>query len=366
MPTSPDTGKRVVWWSRGGRDYSRDRNVRQQLRELDWRIEDFRPRLSRFGHLEAWMRRMATPDLVWVPCFRQRDMAAAGEWCRRAGAPLVFDPLISAYDKQVHEKRQLAADSRDAKRLLTWERGLFAAADVVVADTTCHAEYFHDQFGVPRNRLVVIPVGADDELFSPQASRVFARPLRVLFYGSFIGLQGPEVIVEAARQTPSVHWTLLGDGPLNVRCRELAAGHANIEFVPWVPYETLPLWIGGADVLLGVFGESDKAGRVIPNKVFQPLACGRPVITRTSDAYPEAVAKSSPSETGVFWVEPGSPQRLSEAVLKIDSQPEKLPGLCIAARMTYERHFRAEVLRQALEQTLELADRNRPQRRRAA
>ena len=151
----------------------------------------------------------------------------------------------------------------------------------MIADTSPHADYFHKTFDVPRQRIVVIPVGAEESHFQPQPQRAPDETVHVMFYGSFIGLQGPEVIARAASRLPEVRWTFLGDGFLKSACVELAGQAEHVEFVPWVPYDELPRRIASADVLLGVFGTSDKAGRVIPNKVYQSLACGRPVLTRT-------------------------------------------------------------------------------------
>ena len=103
--------------------------IRACLRQTGHEIVDFRPRTHWFADWEALLKRVATPDLVWVPCFRQRDVLAAARWARRKGVPLVFDPLISAWDKRVLEFGKVSAASSAAHRLLEQERRQFAAAD---------------------------------------------------------------------------------------------------------------------------------------------------------------------------------------------------------------------------------------------
>ena len=309
----------VLWWGRFDPGYSRNRIVRKLLPALGWNIVDFHPRFSTLGDLEARLKRIGRPDLVWVPCFRQRDFAAASRWARRHGVPLLFDPLISAYDKQIFERKKYAPQSRQARRLLQWERALFQRADILLADTEAHADYFSEAFDVPADRVKVVYVGAEAPLFhpAPMPEHADGSPLEALFYGSFIELQAPQIIVEAARvyAGPPVRWALLGKGPLRAECERLARGLDHVHFEDPVPYEALPARIHKADILLGVFDAGAKAGRVIPNKVFQALACGRPVITRQSAAYPPLTADGT--DAGLHWVEPGNPGDLAKAVAQL-------------------------------------------------
>lgn len=343
--------KTVLWWGRFDPDYSRNRVVRRLLADLGWRIADFHPTFGPLGDVEAALRRIPPPKLVWVPCFRQRDAAAAARWARRHKVPLLFDPLISAWDKQVFERGKFDETSPRAQALLARERRLFAAADLVLADTDAHREFFIDRFGLAGSRVAVVPVGAEETLFGPSPPRDLAgRPVEVLFFGSFIGLQGPQTIIEAARLYAGqpVAWHLLGAGPLLAECRERAAGLSTVIFEPWLPYELLPARIGRADILLGVFGASRKAGRVIPNKVFQALACGRPVITRTSPVYPPAMKGSE----GIAFIPPDDPQALASTVADWAKAADRLAARGDAAEGIYRRCFGYDAIREKLRQAM--------------
>lgn len=344
----------VLWWGRFDPEYSRNRILRKLFGDLGWQVRDFQPRLSGVADWEARLYRLPKPDLVWVPCFRQRDLAAASRWAKSHAIPLIFDPLISAYDKQVDERGKLNANSRRAQRLLGWEQALFQRANKVIADTPAHADYFAQVLGVPWESLAVVYVGAEEALFRPSQWVPDAKdkPLEVLFYGSFIPLQAPQIAIEAAQlyQGPPVKWTFLGQGPLRSLCEEKAKGMSNVTFEAWIPYDKLPARIHQADILLGVFGSTPKAGRVIPNKVFQSLACGRPVITRSANAYPDDLLAAG--NGGLVWVPAGDAQSVADHVASMVTHPDKLRILSEAAAKTSRQYFSESVVRHQLNEAL--------------
>lgn len=344
----------VLWWGRFDPGYSRNRILRKLFGDLGWQVRDFHPRFSGVADWEARLFRLPKPDLVWVPCFRQRDLAAASRWAKSHGVPLVFDPLISAYDKQVDERGKLDAGSSRAQRLLAWERALLQRADKLVADTPAHADYFSQILGVAGENISVVYVGAEEALFKPQppTSDAGDAPIEVLFYGSFIPLQGPQVVIEAARlyRGPPVKWVLLGQGPLRSMCEEAARDVANVTFEDWMAYEKLPARIHQADILLGVFGTTPKASRVIPNKVFQSLACGKPVITRSANSYPDELLAAANS--GLVWVPAGDAQSLADCVANLAMHPDTLSLLGEGATHTSRHYFSASVVRHQLAEVL--------------
>lgn len=344
--------KTILWWGRFDPNYSRNRLLRRLLAELGFRLTDFKPKISFLGGIEAKFADLSGIDAVWVPAFRQRDFQAAHRFAVRHRLPLIFDPLISAWDKAVFERRKFSRCSFAAQRLQRREREMFSRADLVLADTAAHAEFYVKELAARTECTRVVQVGADETLFRCQKPQILGTLPEVLFYGSFINLQGPEVIVEAALTMPEVRWTLLGDGPLRQTCLDRSGGMAHIRFEDWIPYEDLPRRIGQASVLLGIFGSSPKAGRVIANKVFQALACGRPLVTRDSEAFPTAL-RTDPL-CGIFFVPAGDPAALAAAVRELFDKPELLPVRGQQARTSYELWFSEGGIRKALVDSLRL------------
>jgi glycosyltransferase involved in cell wall biosynthesis len=239
--------------------------------------------------------------------------------------PIVADMFLPLYETIVEDRRLLRVGSLRARLLAAYEWLVCHAVDHLVLDSKAHASYLQERCGLPLSRVARVFVGAEDKWFKPQRAR--ARPpgrFVVLFYGQFVPLQGVDVIVESARLLAEagedIEFVVAGTGQdamrIDARLRELAL--ANVRRVAWIPYEELASWIAQADVCLGVFGMSGKAARVIPNKVFQALACRRPIITRDGPAIRELVGPSD----AVRLIPPGDPNALASAVLDLRRAPE--------------------------------------------
>jgi glycosyltransferase involved in cell wall biosynthesis len=278
-------------------------------------------------------RREDDADVVVVGYPGHFDMPAARRVAR--GRPVVFNPLVSLHDTLVGDRARFRRGSPVGAVLRAVDSGAFRSADLVVADTESHAAFFRDTFRLPPERVEVALVGADEPLFRPGWHP--AQPFHVLFVGKLIPLHGLATILAAAQLVPDVPFRIVGDGQL---ARLLERRPPNVEHVPWIPYEGLPDAYRGAGCALGIFGTSDKAARVIPNKVFQALACARPVITADTDAARELLT----SEVDAILVPPGDPAALADAVRRLVEDDGLAGRIAEAGRATYEERASEDVL----------------------
>jgi glycosyltransferase involved in cell wall biosynthesis len=261
--------------------------------------------------------RAEAPDAVIIGYMGQLDVLVLYPFARLRGVPVLWDQFLSIYDTVVDDRRKVSPRHPLAKVLYAWEWLACRAADRVLMDTRAHARYVVDTFGVAPERVEAVWVGAETSVFPPVGNGPARTSgmLRVLFYGQLIPLHGVETIIRAARLVRELPITivLIGSGQEEGLVRRMLEEQplANLEWHPWVEYPRLIEAIEAAHVCLGIFGRSAKAARVIPNKVFQIIAAGRPLITRDSPAIREIFGDESP---GVCLVPPDDPQALAAAL----------------------------------------------------
>jgi glycosyltransferase involved in cell wall biosynthesis len=310
---------REVWG--GVEDKSRLTGPRRLLFLLRW--------LAAYPGLVFRYLRLPRHDVALVGYLGQLDVLVLWPFARLRRIPVAWDAFLSLYDTVVDDRALLRPRHPLARLLYAWEWLAGRAAACVLLDTRAHAEGFARLFGLPPARLGSVLVGAEPEAFPPAAPEANARPdgpVRVLFYGQLIPLHGVETILRAARAArgENFEWVLIGRGQEEERVRRMLAEEPleRLRWIPWVPYEELADYIRDAHVCLGIFGASAKAANVIPNKVFQIVSCGRPLITRDGPAVRELLAEGP----GVYLVPPADPEALLAALRRFREERDGLPA----------------------------------------
>ena len=115
-------------------------------------------------------------------------------------ARLVFDPLVSLLDTFAGDRGLVRSGGGKAAAVRVVDEIAFRLPRLVLADTWAHAAYYQEAFGLARDRLAVVPVGALPEPRADGAARTPAQgePLTVLQYGKWSPLHGAGVVLAAA------------------------------------------------------------------------------------------------------------------------------------------------------------------------
>lgn len=296
--------------------------------------------------IRSYLKRARDLQIVMVGYIGQFDLLIAKlliKLGRRRS--LIFNPLVSLYDTLVDDRGLFAPGSLVADFLFALDRWAFRLADRIVLDTDAHIDYISKKFGIDRAKFVRLFVGADEEVFPPGSVREEATPFVVLFVGKFIPLHGIPHIITAAKlleEERDIHFEIVGSGQLYDQimelCRRLEV--KNISFTEWIPYEKLAEKMAQAHVCLGIFGEGGKARRVIPNKVFQGLATGMPVITGDSPASRELLRHSQ----SAILVPMADPEALAQAIRTLKEDPDLRERIALGGRAVFQRRCSREAL----------------------
>ena len=213
--------------------------------------------------------------------------------------------------------------------------------------------------GFDAGRIELLTNGADTELFRP-APPVdgIGRPFTVLYAGTHGLVHGMEVLLDAAhrlRDRSEMRFVLVGDGvakaALQRRATEL--GLPNVEFRGSLPPAELVEVIHASDACVATTRDHEFSGETIPVKLFDYLACGRPVVGAVSGDAADVLNASGGGEV----VPPGDGAALAEALRRLAADPARRAVLAAAGPAFVEREYSRRALGERLVRVVEETER---------
>jgi len=237
------------------------------------------------------------------------------------------------------------------------------AARVVVVTRGIRGQLLRE--GIPEGKILLIPNGSSPEHFRPVPAEGLRRRLGlegafVVGYAGVFGLaQGMEhlcALAEAMRGDEGVHFLFVGEGPKRRQVLQLKErlGLGNLTVHPGVTREEMPEMTGAFDVCLVPLRRNELFAGALPSKMFDAMACGRPVILSVAG---EAKAVLEGAGAGIA-VEPEDIAAMREAILGLRADPEARRRMGENGRRLVEAEYSRPLLAARLEAALrELAGR---------
>ncbi len=215
--------------------------------------------------------------------------------------------------------------------------------------------------GVPAEKVHVLTDWGNESVFKPlppdgdlAKETSMAGRFNILFGGNMGLAQALDTVIEAAQRVshvPDIQFVFAGDGMDMARLEVLARerGLTNVRFLGRQPAEQMPRLYALADVLLAHFKRDPLFEISIPGKVFNYMACERPVLMASAGDAADLVTGAGAGLT----CQAQDPDALAKTVLRLHgmSRDERV-GLGKAARRAFLEQYSQDVLVQRHEELL--------------
>jgi glycosyltransferase involved in cell wall biosynthesis len=265
---------------------------------------------------------------------------------------LIGDAFISMYDTNITDRELAEPNSLKGYYYRMLDALYVRAVDALIFDTPEHGEYFDRTFGIPRHvKHFVFPISVDLEAIDairpalpPEIADAPGKKT-VLFFGNYIPLQGVQYIIQAIAEFKSrddVRFLMVGNGQTRPDALKQSAvlGITNIQFIEWIPAPSVIALVKKCDVSLGIFGDTEKARRVIPNKAVEAMAAGVVVVSGRS----VPVERYFKENMHIFYAQFADPKDIARAIDEALRDPEKRAGVAREARKVIDAEFSKERL----------------------
>lgn len=207
-------------------------------------------------------------------------------------------------------------------------------------------------------KLHVLPSGANTEMCRPMDQGHCRSMLQldhvrkyIGFIGTLLGHQGVNTLIDAAPSIletfPDACFVVIGEGPMKHPWRKQVEERSLQDcflFTGQIDYEQTPLWINAMDICAAPFLAD--AGLSSPVKIFDYMACGRPVVASripgTTDIFEDSGA--------VRLVKPEHKDALAAAIVDVLANVEMAHEMGLKGRRLVETQYDRKLLAKKIEE----------------
>ena len=207
--------------------------------------------------------------------------------------------------------------------------------------------------GVPAEKIHVLGDWGNEDIFRPVTpdehlaeEMGMAGRFNVLFGGNMGLAQALETVVEAAQgfsHIPDIQMVFAGDGLEMPRLESLVKekGLSNVRFLGRRPADQMPLLYALADVLLVHLKRDPLIEITIPSKVYNYLACQRPILVAGNGDAADLVKRSG---AGVIC-SAEDPDALARSVIRLyDMSTDERAAMGAAGKHAFLQHYSRDIL----------------------
>lgn len=227
------------------------------------------------------------------------------------------------------------------------ERFLYARANHILVNSPAFRDYIVEKHRISPEKITLIPNGVDPAMFDPAEQGTAIRDefgLHNKFIVTYAGAMGPAndipkiiLAADALRDDERVHFLLVGDGKDRPKTQALAEelGLTNVTFTGLRSKEQMKAVLGASDACLATLMPIPMFKTVYPNKIFDYLAAGRPILLGIDGVIREVVEAA---KAGRF-IEPNGCESLVQAVRAFADDPEGCKAMGLNGRAYVEKNF---------------------------
>jgi glycosyltransferase involved in cell wall biosynthesis len=244
---------------------------------------------------------------------------AAWRAARAAKLPLLLEvnsPMV--YERSEYENLPLKFPRLAAR----YERSIFNGADRIFAVSTPLQRYLVDELNIDERKIVVLPNGADPDVFVPADGETTRRRYHlegqtvVGFVGILRPWHGVDLLLgafaELRRHRPSTHLLLVGDGPIEeqiaAQARDLGLATA-VTLTGRLTHPEVVSHVAAMDICV-----SPRATfYASPMKILEYLAMGKAVVAPDMDNIRDII---SHGRTGILFA-PQSASAMGDALRRL-------------------------------------------------